>query len=268
MIVVLYHLVPGIAEAGYIGVDMFFVISGFLITALLVKEKEARGKISVRSFWVRRIRRLLPAVAVATLGSLALARIFGGDTLTQLRWQAIGSLTGTYNWLQISHASSYFDKQSPLLLSNMWSLAVEQQFYIVWPPIVILLLVCTVVEIRIVCALLLGIGSIVLHALTVGADPTSAYVSTFSHSFGLMFGAALALALPGLLTGSRAGTKAIWGWISWLSLLAIVVLSFILTDSHYMYPWGMVAFSILMVGTIRVCYQMLLALVHDLYGRF
>lgn len=77
MIVVLYHLVPGIAEAGYIGVDMFFVISGFLITALLVKEKEARGKISVRSFWVRRIRRLLPAVAVATLGSLALARIFG-----------------------------------------------------------------------------------------------------------------------------------------------------------------------------------------------
>lgn len=252
MIVVLYHLVPGIAEAGYVGVDMFFVISGFLITALLVKEKEARGKISVRSFWVRRIRRLVPAVAVATLGSLALARIFGGDALTQLRWQAIGSLTGTYNWLQISHASSYFDKQSPLLLSNMWSLAVEQQFYIVWPPIVILLLaVCTVVKIRIVCALLLGIGSIVLHALTVGADPTSAYVSTFSHSFGLMFGAALALALPGLLTGSRAGTKAIWGWISWLSLLAIVALSFILTDSHYMYPWGMVAFSILMVGTIR-----------------
>lgn len=129
-IVVVYHLIPGVADVGYIGVDMFFVISGFLISSLLMKEHEAQGSISIGRFWVRRIRRLVPAVLVATMGALALARLFGGDTLTQLRWQALGAVTGSYNWLQIVHSSSYFDQQSPLLLNNMWSLAVEQQFYI------------------------------------------------------------------------------------------------------------------------------------------
>ena len=133
LLVLIFHLFPHRLGVGYVGVDMFFVLSGFLITALLLRERNVTGHTDLRAFWVRRARRLVPAVAVATVGSFALARCFGGDSLVQLRWQTLGALTGTYNWLEIVNGSSYFEKQSPLLLTNMWSLAVEQQFYLFWP---------------------------------------------------------------------------------------------------------------------------------------
>ncbi|WP_216398163.1 acyltransferase family protein [Arcanobacterium phocae] len=251
LIVVVYHLIPGVADVGYIGVDMFFVISGFLITSLLMKEHETNGSISFGRFWMRRIRRLVPAVVVASVGALALARVFGGDALTQLRWQALGALTGSYNWLQIAHSSSYFDQQSPLLLNNMWSLAVEQQFYLIWPLILILILFLFPFRARAATAVVLAVASTVLHAVTVGSDPTSAYVSTFSHSFGLMMGAGMALSLPGLLRGARQDVSAWWGYASWLALASIVALSAIVPDGELMYPWGMVLFSILTVIVIR-----------------
>ncbi|WP_216395387.1 acyltransferase family protein [Arcanobacterium phocae] len=251
LIVVVYHLIPGVADVGYIGVDMFFVISGFLITSLLMKEYETNGSISFGRFWMRRIRRLVPAVVVATVGALALARVFGGDALTQLRWQALGALTGSYNWFQIAHSSSYFDQQSPLLLNNMWSLAVEQQFYLIWPLILILIMFFFPFRVRATTAVVLAGASIALHAVTVGSDPTSAYVSTFSHSFGLMMGAGMALSLPGLLRGVRQEATAWWGYASWLALASIVALSVIVPDGELMYPWGMVLFSILTVIVIR-----------------
>ncbi|USR79605.1 acyltransferase family protein [Arcanobacterium pinnipediorum] len=251
LIVVVYHLIPGVATVGYVGVDIFFVISGLLITSLLAKEFETNGSISLGAFWLRRIRRLVPAVVLATIGSLALARIFGGDALTQLRWQALGAVTGSYNWLQISHSSSYFDLQSPLLLNNMWSLAVEQQFYLFWPLVLIIFLYCLPMRFRVAATLLLAGASVALHVFTVSVDPTSAYVSTFSHSFGLMLGAGLALALPGLLSGSRAPAQPLWGYLSWIALGAILVLSFSVGDGWWMYPWGMLGFSILAVFVVR-----------------
>lgn len=252
-LVVVYHVVVGVAEAGFIGVDIFFVLSGFLITALLIKEYESTGTLRLSAFWMRRIRRLLPAVVVTTIGATALARIFGGDALVQLRWQTFGSLTGTYNWFQIAHSSSYFDKQSPLLLTNLWSLAVEQQFYWVWPIIVFALFTWVVRRWRPLIPLVLGIGSVLLFALLVGdgGEITRSYVGTDTHAFDLMFGAALALALPGLLNGYRRQASALWGYISWVALIAIIVGATVLPDASWLYPWGMVGFALLTVLVIR-----------------
>lgn len=252
-LVVLYHIVFGAAQAGFIGVDIFFVLSGFLITALLVKEYENTGTLELGNFWMRRIRRLLPAVVVATIGATALARIFGGDALVQLRWQTFGSVTGTYNWFQIANSSSYFDKQSPLLLTNLWSLAVEQQFYWIWPIVLLALFTWVVRRWRPVLPLVLGVVSVILFALFVGdgGEVTRSYVGTDTHAFDLMFGAALALALPGLLNGYRRQASAIWGYLSWIALIAIIVGASRIPDSPWLYPWGMTGFALLTVVVIR-----------------
>ncbi|MDD7385109.1 MAG: acyltransferase family protein [Actinomycetaceae bacterium] len=257
LLVLGYHLVPGSIQAGFVGVDMFFVISGFLITALLMREWNANGTIKLGHFWVRRIRRLVPAVVVATLGSLALARLAGGDALVQLRWQSLGSLTGTYNWFEIAHGSSYFEQQSPLLLTNMWSLAVEQQFYFVWPFLLLLILLIPQKKVRIGAAAALGALSVGEHVLLVlGTDDvTRAYVGTDSHSFGLMIGACLALAYPWAMSSDvperSSGARFGWHLAGSLALLAVVIDAIALPESRWMYPWGMLVFCVLIAVTIR-----------------
>ena len=156
------------------------------------------GRISFKKFWTKRLRRLLPAVVFATVGAASLARIVGGDSIVQLRWQVAGSLTSTYNWLQIANGAPYFQQRSPLLLSNMWSLAVEMQFYLVWP--LILVAIIAFLPARLWPWAALGIGGVSAflnwYYVNVWDDVTRAYVGTDSHSFGLMVGAAVALWVP------------------------------------------------------------------------
>lgn len=250
-LVLLYHLVPGIVPIGFVGVDVFFVISGFLITALLMREWANTGKISIVRFWKRRFLRLFPAVAVATVGTLALARILGGDSLVQLRWQTLGSLTGTYNWFQVANSSSYFNHQSPLVLTNMWSLAVEQQFYLVWPFIVIGLLAFAGRRFQIGFAAVLGIASATLHVVLTGSDVTRSYVGTDTHAFGLMIGALVALALPGIMNGTRERSSRYWGIAAWVALALLILGTLLVPENTWMYPWGMIVASALTAFIIR-----------------
>lgn len=252
-----YHLLIGVCDSGFIGVDVFFVISGFLITTLLLREKETTGKIDIRAFWARRIRRLVPAVVVATLSVVALARIVGGDSAVQLRWQGLGAVTGTYNWLELAFHSSYFEKQSPLLLTNMWSLAVEQQFYLLWPLLLLLIMLLAAPRLRPWLALFLAAASFIANVIVTGnsEDVTRAYVGTDTHSFGLMIGAALALSLPGLLTNARepltvkqARRRAVVGWIG---LVAIIALAVFVPDAPQFYPWVMLGASLTSALLIR-----------------
>ncbi|MDY5153361.1 Peptidoglycan/LPS O-acetylase OafA/YrhL, contains acyltransferase and SGNH-hydrolase domains [Actinobaculum suis] len=242
-IVLVFHIWPG--GIGYIGVDVFFVLSGFLITSLLTREYHREGRIDLPHFWRKRIRRLTPAVTVATIGTLALARIVGGDALVQLPWQAFGAVTGTYNWFQVANGSSYFESQSPRLLTNMWSLAVEQQFYLLW-PLVVLALVALVGSRRIAVWTCLGIAAasaICQQVLVSGADDvTRAYVGTDSHAFGLMIGAAIAFALPEAINGAPLPvgrqTKKYLGIGSWVCLAALVLAGVFAPETRFMYPWG------------------------------
>ena len=257
LLVLCYHLIPNWRGAGFVGVDIFFVLSGFLITSLLMRAVAVDGRIGFKKFWTKRLRRLLPAVVFATVGAASLARIVGGDSIVQLRWQVAGSLTSTYNWLQIANGAPYFQQRSPLLLSNMWSLAVEMQFYLVWP--LILVAIIAFLPARLWPWAALGIGGVSAflnwYYVNVWDDVTRAYVGTDSHSFGLMVGAAVALWVPKVMVTKLPkrpdAQRKFWGVAAWVGLAgALMIGTFVLTGP-WMYPWGMLAASALAGLTVR-----------------
>ena len=126
-LVVVYHLFPpALLPGGFIGVDVFFVISGFLITSLLLREHDTTGRVGLGRFWLRRARRLLPALALVVLVCSALAWLIGGDVLVDVDRQALGAATFAYNWVSIAGGSGYFADAAPELFRNFWSLGVEE----------------------------------------------------------------------------------------------------------------------------------------------
>lgn len=198
ILVVVYHVFPGwIARSGFIGVDMFFVISGFLITSLLLREHTATGGIRLLDFWRRRARRLLPALAVVVTVTATWALLVGGDVLVRLGWQVLGAGTFSYNWVSVAGHSSYFSADTPELLRNIWSLAVEEQFYWVWPLLLPLFLLIPRLRWRVGAAAGAAVLSAAGMAVVVGTggDLTLAYFGTDTHAFGLLLGVALAVAL-------------------------------------------------------------------------
>ena len=207
--VMIFHLDPDWLPGGFLGVDIFFVISGFLITTLLVRERERDGSIDLRGFWTRRARRLLPALLVVVPACILIARTVEADLLVGIRRQALGALTFSTNWLEIANGSDYFHSTSPQLFMNFWSLAVEEQFYLAWPLVTIVLLAARRhlgLSWGVLGALVLsvGVGSALLMALRYDpADVTRVYYGTDTHLVGLMLGAAMAMTWAG---PTRAGT--------------------------------------------------------------
>ena len=205
--VVAYHLQLGWARGGYLGVDLFFVLSGFLITTLLLEEWVGSGRISLGAFWGRRARRLLPAlflVVVALAVYLVLNGLWGGPganglvDLSGLRGDAISTLLYVNNWHSIFVHQSYFAQFStPSPLQHTWSLAIEEQFYLVWPLVLLVLFRFGRRGWRragVTLAVGLGILSSVLMAVlfTPGTDPSRVYYGTDTRLFDLMAGATIA----------------------------------------------------------------------------
>jgi peptidoglycan/LPS O-acetylase OafA/YrhL len=140
--VLLYHGDVGWARGGYLGVDAFFVLSGFLITSLLLVEWQAARGIDLPGFWRRRARRLLPALFLV-LGAVAVfaAGWAPAEMLQRLRGDAFAAIGYVANWRFIASGQSYFAQfATPSPLQHVWSLAIEEQFYLVWPPVFLLLL--------------------------------------------------------------------------------------------------------------------------------
>ncbi len=133
--VVVFHFAPTVLPAGFLGVDVFFVVSGFLIARLVTREIDRTGTVSFAGFWSRRARRLLPALATVTVAVLIAAAVsFSNTEIHDLRAQALGTLFYCANWVLIFAKSNYFTnlgRPSPFL--HMWTLAVEEQFYVVLP---------------------------------------------------------------------------------------------------------------------------------------
>src|SRR5262245_61274078 len=134
--VLLYHAELAAFQGGFLGVDVFFALSGFLITRLLVEEFEKSGAISLRDFYVRRARRLLPAlVAVIVVAAVATAFLVQ-DAAHKTRQDAAAALVYLSNWWFVISEQSYFESWGrPPLLQHLWSLAIEEQFYVAWPII-------------------------------------------------------------------------------------------------------------------------------------
>ena len=198
--VILYHLGLGWAGGGYLGVDVFFVLSGFLITGLLVEERRTSGTVGLLAFWTRRARRLLPALALM-LGALSLYALAGGPgtNLQTLQRDLPATVFYVANWHFIAIQSSYFAQfVTPSPLEHTWSLAIEEQFYLGWP--VLLLLVSRLRRwdwrrVAVAAVALLAIASAVDMARLAGGstDLSRAYFGTDTRVFELMVGALLAL---------------------------------------------------------------------------
>ncbi|MFJ7697083.1 acyltransferase family protein [Lysinibacillus fusiformis] len=198
--VIAYHFNFSWARGGFLGVDIFFVLSGYLITSTMLPLKGNQLTVSLKKFWIGRFRRLLPAAYVMIITSFVWAMLFHKELLHTLRGDALSSIFYSSNWWFIFHKLSYFDSfGSPSPLKNLWSLAIEEQFYVIWP--LLLMIGLYVVEKQSKLAKIVFIGAICSALLMAilyqpGADPSRVYYGTDTRCFELLIGCWLALIWP------------------------------------------------------------------------
>jgi peptidoglycan/LPS O-acetylase OafA/YrhL len=249
--VLLFHdnRVPG----GFLGVDLFFVLSGFLITSLLIAEWEASGRIDLRRFWVRRATRLLPASFVMlAVVTAVLART--GD-LGRFRGQMIASVLQVANWHSILSAHDYWDLfKAPSPFEHMWSLAIEEQFYLLWPLFVLGVLRLTKSRAWLLAGCLAGIAlSCFRFEVTQTLSHSRAYFGTDTRAQALLIGALVACVRIPTDWSSRASWRGRLG----TTLLAVVGLVVfvgaaccVTGESAFLYRGGFTAFAVVMASLI------------------
>ena len=195
-----YHARPGWLPGGFLGVDLFFVISGFIITRALLSEVDANGRINVLAFWMRRARRLLPAVALLLAGTMTYALLFDPDQVASLRGEVLAAVFYVTNWHLVAADQSYFDSfQQPSMLRHLWSLAVEEQFYVLWP--MLLAMGLPILKRKGMLALILAgiLASTAGMAMLYdpAGDTSRVYYGTDTRAAALLAGAALAFVVAG-----------------------------------------------------------------------
>jgi peptidoglycan/LPS O-acetylase OafA/YrhL len=197
----LYHLGVSWIPGGFLGVDLFFVISGYVITRLLLDSIQRSGGLDLRAFYKSRLRRLLPPLVFMIVTTTLFIGVWAPDTIKRLLTDTPFALTGMMNWWLVFEQQDYFESIGrPPLLQHTWSLAVEAQFYLVWPLILLLVLRQLGRKVIPVAALTIAIGSgIALLLVSLRIDSNSSqsvshvYFGTDTHSIGLFLGAALAV---------------------------------------------------------------------------
>lgn len=236
MAVLLEHTL-GYPAGGFVGVDIFFVISGFLITGILLRQQERTGRVSFSDFYRKRIRRILPAALVVLVVTVIGARLlFNTGRATSTFWDAVWSALFVANWNFANTATDYFAAEGPVSpLQHYWSLSVEEQFYVVW-PIVLALVGFAAVRYRRSVALaaifVISAGSLAWAFWESASAPTVAYFSTFTRAWELGLGAVLALTVP------------LWarmpGWLrpllAWVGLVGIAASLWITAESGFPAP--------------------------------
>jgi peptidoglycan/LPS O-acetylase OafA/YrhL len=247
--VVLFHADFYWARGGYLGVDLFFVISGFLITSLIAREVEATGRLNLGAFYWRRARRLLPASLLMAAVVVIAAAGLAPDALPRLRRDVVASLAYVTNWELLHSKISYFDTMGrPPLMQHLWSLAIEEQFYLLWAPLSLFVLPRFGPRRLAVVAVLTAVASVVTMgwlATSMGyperGDPSRLYFGTDTHGFSLLTGAAFGLRRRPLPGTGRAGFAArMIGWLLGLTALGNIIFLFARMgeDTPLLYPWG------------------------------
>ncbi|MGG3674873.1 acyltransferase family protein [Bacillus nitratireducens] len=249
--VILYHINFNWMPGGFLGVTVFFVLSGYLITDILAMEWKRNKRIDLKKFWLSRARRLLPGMFVMLVITLAWITIFHSSLLEKMRGDSLAALFYVSNWWYIYHKLSYFDNFNQLSpLNHFWSLAVEEQFYVVWPFIISLGLYHIKKPSRMILLICLGaVASALAMAILYepGADPSRIYYGTDTRAFSLLIGAALALIWPSNRLANKIIPKArlILDVVGGTALI-IILLMFWKTNQYdpFLYNGGMVLLSI------------------------
>ena len=251
MAVLLYHGGWSLTPGGYLGVEVFFVISGFLITSLLLIEQERTGAVGLRSFWVRRARRLLPALFTVLLAVAAYVTFFDVSQAARLREEAVGAFLYVSNWQLIFSEQSYFDAWNPSYLQHLWSLAIEEQFYLIWPVLVVGGLFLLGRKMFVGFSVVLGVTSalLVFVLFVPGDDPSRIYYGTDTRLAGLLMGALLAFAFTsGRLRRLPTGVVSAVGVAGVLGIVASF--AFMTDYGSFLYQGGLVLVGLSTVGVL------------------
>jgi peptidoglycan/LPS O-acetylase OafA/YrhL len=256
--VLLFH--TGHLSGGFLGVDLFFALSGYLITDLLLREVEATDSVSLIAFWGRRIRRLLPALAAMLAGVTVLVWAVGSPemvrtTLADGPWVQLNLV----NWHLLAESAGYWDRFGPArVFEHLWSIAVEEQFYLVWPLLLMIVARCGRRADRWV-AVTAAVASVVSLVLMVTladpADPTRVYTGTDTRAFSLLLGAAVATRPMRTVLARAVGR---WAGVA-LALLAVGIgASWSLVDGEnalWLFTGGLFAHSLAAALLIGLCVQ-------------
>ena len=198
--VMLYHANIAWLPGGFLGVEVFFVVSGFLITSLLIEERESTQRIDIKQFWIRRSRRLLPALVVMLSATAVCVAFFATDSAPDFRRDVLPSLGYFSNWWQIFAVDTpYFAASSLPVLRHLWSLAVEEQWYLVWPLLFTFVFGAKWMRPKISGALLVACSGAAMAATAFRFAEDNEmgtnflYLSTVTRSSGLLLGAAVAM---------------------------------------------------------------------------
>jgi len=250
--VIAYHFNFRWASGGFLGVDIFFVLSGYLITSTILPVQGEQVTINLRKFWIGRFRRLVPAAYVMIMTSVVWVMLFHKELLNTIRGDALSSIFYSSNWWFIYHKLSYFDSfGSPSPLKNLWSLAIEEQFYLLWPIVLIVGLSIFKKQSKFSNMIFIGaICSAILMAILYqpGSDPSRIYYGTDTRSFELLIGCWLAFVWPmKRLSTKKLSTKHVYelnsiGVISFLIFIGSIL--FVDEYQAFLYRGGMFLFCI------------------------
>jgi peptidoglycan/LPS O-acetylase OafA/YrhL len=250
--VMLYHLdVRGVA-GGFLGVDAFFVLSGFLITTLLLDEHRRTNTIDLATFWFRRLRRLLPALLLTVAAIVLFTAVAASPTrFTDLRWEGLTTLLYVVNWRFIADKVSYFDlftDASPY--RHIWSLAIEGQFYLVWPLVVLGALRRSRRALAVIAGVLTVVSVAIMSLTYEPGDPSRAYFGTDARVHELLIGCLLAMLLS--VYGDRIAAKgrAVVGAGLASSLAIVVAFSVVQDTGSAYYHGGSLVFAVLVAVVI------------------
>lgn len=255
--VIAYHLNLTWAPGGLLGVGVFFVLSGYLITDILAAQWDRLGRIKFKEFWLRRARRLLPGLLVMIVLVVGWVSVFDPRQLVALRGDVLAAILYVSNWWYIFHHVPYFLRYgNPAPLTHLWSLAVEEQFYLLWP--LVLWLGLRYLPKRwhlVVLTLLAALASAALMAWLYhpGTDPSRVYYGTDTRAFSLLLGAALALVWPSRRLLPVVAPRVRWSLdlVGGLGLLAIAWM--VWQTNQYetsLYRGGMVLLALATVGVV------------------
>ena len=249
IMVLAYHLKMPFAKSGLLGVTVFFVISGYLITGILINEIEESGGVDLKNFWLRRIRRLLPAVLSMAVVMIFVSAVVNRVVFTKGCNDLLSAVFGYNNWWQIFRKVSYFENAgAPSPFTHCWSLAIETQFYLIYPILLILLskardrgkvFAAVTAVLAIISVVLMGV------LYSPDGDPSRVYYGTDTRAFSLLIGALAAIQKEYHIIKIKLRGK-LWAVVGSISVLILIgMMMFISSYSSFLYYGGQAIVSVL-----------------------